>query len=433
MIQSAPHPRSLVLTLLWLTLGSLFVLLVSFLVVKAPFAGFAIAYVVCFLALAWQLPVLALTLIFILAPFQSDVGGGGFARMGISEVNLALTAFVFLFQNMVRKRPLLMGPLTYPILIYLFISVVVTIPNWKGEVSLLSNLQMVLYFVVAVAVFASFPPRLDYLPRILYASVFVGIFIAIAGAATNYSFLGMNKNGLGASLSVITVICFELWLAAKTRRSKTFLAVALAIMSASLLFSLSRGAWLGAMVGVMVILGLRRQFQVLIKASLILVPVIAVCWSLLPQESREYATGFEKDRWNIRLRYESIDFAKEQWRSSPIYGVGVGLRKQYDATNVALLTLAETGILGLAAFAWIHIAIFFWIWRFQKYLPRGSPLYSLLALAAALVANKLAHGMVDHYWSRGSIMMAWATVGMAMGLFYQYSNRILIPKERKEA
>jgi hypothetical protein len=37
-----------------------------------------------------------------------------------------------------------------------------------------------------------------------------------------------------------------------------------------------------------------------------------------------------------------------------------------------------------------------------------------VALAGGLVLGKLAHGLVDHYWSRGALMIAWAMVGMAL-------------------
>jgi len=164
---------------------------------------------------------------------------------------------------------------------------------------------------------------------------------------------------------------------------------------------------------------LRRQYTVLARMLVVLVPVIAVGWFFMPQESREYATGFESSRENISARYKSFDFALDNWKENRVYGVGVGLRKQYDATNVAMLTLAESGILGLVALLAIHVAFFRMIWRTQAAIPRDHALYSLLAIGAALVTDKLLHGMVDHYWSRGPIMMAWASAGMATAVYYR--------------
>ena len=141
--------------------------------------------------------------------------------------------------------------------------------------------------------------------------------------------------------------------------------------------------------------------------------LIAVGWRFLPAESREYATGFNRENENIRLRFQSIDFAREAFESDPVLGVGVGLRKEYDATNILWLTLAESGVPGLVAWLLMHAALARMVWRTQRHLARDDALFSLAALGAALVLGKLVHGLVDHYWSRGDIMFAWASAGMA--------------------
>jgi hypothetical protein len=45
-------------------------------------------------------------------------------------------------------------------------------------------------------------------------------------------------------------------------------------------------------------------------------------------------------------------------------------------------------------------------------------------LGAALVVSGLAHGLVDHYWSRGAIMIAWAAAGMATFAFWAVKRRL---------
>jgi hypothetical protein len=56
-------------------------------------------------------------------------------------------------------------------------------------------------------------------------------------------------------------------------------------------------------------------------------------------------------------------------------------------------------------------------WKAQRGLERTGVLYSLVAVGGALMVGRLAHGMVDHYWSRGGTMLAWAGVGMAVGVY----------------
>jgi hypothetical protein len=166
-------------------------------------------------------------------------------------------------------------------------------------------------------------------------------------------------------------------------------------------------------VGIALILAMRRQFQLLIKASIIMVPLIAICWNLLPQQSRAYTTGLSSDNFNIRMRYNSVAFAKAKFEENPYLGMGVGLRKEYDATNLFWLTLAETGVLGAATFFCLQFAFLRMVWKTQRCLRRAEPLYSAVAIGGGLVVGGLVHGMVDHYWSRGAISIAWAGAGMA--------------------
>jgi Na+/serine symporter len=83
-----------------------------------------------------------------------------------------------------------------------------------------------------------------------------------------------------------------------------------------------------------------------------------------------------------------------------------------DATNLFWVTLAETGIIGLATFALLHAAIVGLVLRVRARVKPGHPWFSIVALSTALVFGRMTHGMVDHYWTRGSLMVAWASVGM---------------------
>ena len=112
----------------------------------------------------------------------------------------------------------------------------------------------------------------------------------------------------------------------------------------------------------------------------------------------------------------SVDLAKNYFEQSPVVGVGVGLRKQYDATNLVMSTLAETGVVGLLTFSLIYVSFFRMIWWTRKRVAQTEIQFSFLVVGAALTGCTLAHGMVDHYWSRGAITIAWASVGMAVGV-----------------
>lgn len=387
-----------------------------------PLAAIAAIYVPGFWWLAWKRPHIALLLIFASCPFQTDVSGGGFAKYSIAEVNMVLTIPVFLLHMIVRKRLPVIGPIALPVLLYFVVCGYSSWLRWRGQDATLSLGQMFLYFVVVVAVFASFVPRLEDLRKVLWALVVVGVFLSLAGMATHYTFIGLNKNGLGASLSVALLVTVDLWLSELKPRTKQWLLAALGIISLGLLLSLSRGSWMGFFVGVIAIFALRRQWKALGRLVLVLVPLIALGWLFVPTDSKDYATSFGKGSSNIEARYKSVDLAQTVFDRNPLYGEGVGLRKQYDATNVVWMALAETGVLGLAAFLLIHTSFLGMVLRTQRRLPALHPHFSLLAVGAALILDQLAHGMVDHYWSRGAIMAAWAAAGMAVGVYYRHRN-----------
>ncbi len=387
-----------------------------------PIAALGIIYVGGFVGIAWRWPQFALAAIFAAAPFQNDLSGGGPVRFSLAEINLFLTLPVFLTRATVFRRAIPVGPLAIPIALHFAVCLFCSAHSWRPS-SLVSLVQMFLYMVAATTVFSCFynKPRDLVIP--LYALIFVCCFVAIMMMGAP-SVLDMNKNGAGASLACGVVIGVELWFGSTSPKRRAALLLALLIMTAGLVCSLSRGSWMAAITGLIVITGLRRQFLLLAKMSVVLVPAIAVFWFMLPSESRDYATGFGKDRYNIQMRYESLELARRTFEAHPMTGVGVGLRKEYDATNVIMLTLAETGIPGLLTFLLIYVAVIVLVVKTQRMFSRTDPLYSLVALGGALSLGRLAHGLVDHYWSRGAVMIAWGSVGMTMAAYYVARQRL---------
>ena len=365
-------------------------------------------YACIFWLVGWRWPKVALLLIFALAPFQNDISSGG-VSFSIAEINLLLALPLFFL----RSRPVRIGPTFFPAVLYLVVCGLTCAFHWRPT-AVASLIQIAIYLIVAVCLFTSFTRRSEDYLFVLKGLLWVASILAVAVIVTRSGYvLGLHKNGVGSSLAAAVIVGAELWFRSSRPSERRLLVVLMTVLVAGLFFSLSRGGWAGAMCGIFVLLTLRRQFNVMLRLGLLMIPLIAILWALLPKQSREYATGFDKENWNIRLRYESMAFARMEFEKSPVIGVGVGLRKEYDATNIFWLTLAETGVVGLAAFAFLHAALARMVWKNHRLLKRDSILFSTTALAGALVVCKLVHGLVDHYWSRGAIMIAWAAVGMA--------------------
>jgi O-antigen ligase len=198
-----------------------------------------------------------------------------------------------------------------------------------------------------------------------------------------------------------------LWIAEPRGRRRTWLLMVLVFLAVGLLMSLSRGGWAGAICGMAFLFVLYGRWRVLLNLATVIVPVIAIGWILLPESSKEYATDLSGG-----TRLASWQDAMAWFMSSPILGVGVGLRKKYDATNIIASTLAETGVTGLLAFAAIHVVFYRMIWKARRRLPVSGGGVMLLGLGGALVLCQFVHGCVDHYWSR-ALLIIWSSAGMA--------------------
>lgn len=354
-------------------------------------------------------PCVPLVMVFGLAPFQNDVSGLGWLHFSLSEVHLLLSVPLLLYRGWRGSLGWMTGALWGGLLV----TVLLTVPSWR-ETSLVSLIQMGLYWAGSVAVFTQLPTQKRDLVVAWHSLMVVGAVLAVAALVNRSSyFWGLNKNGVGASLSCALIVTAECWSSAERRHRTAYLGVLL-LIAAGLVLVLSRGAWLAAAVGTGFLLAWRGQYRRLAQLGMLFVPVIAMVWAVLPEDSKSYATSFDQGRYNIRARTLNTEWAVDQWKSSPVIGVGAGLRKEYDATNVLWLTLAETGPLGLLAFLAAHGRLIIGVWMRRKTAPVGDFGPSATALAGALVLAKLVHGLVDHYWSRGAIMVAWASVGMVL-------------------
>ncbi len=382
----------------------------------------AAIYVAAYLYVSWKRPDIALLLTFAGASVASDVSNGLFAKFSIAEANLVLALPAFYIYCIRRKQVAWVGPIAIPVAIYMGISLLSSAINWRGNDALISLIQMALYLVIAVSVFANFAVKPEHLLRSLYAMVIAGCGATVWALVFHYP---LGKNGTGDLIASTLQVAIILLLATERRntRRKVLLVGALILLTIGLVFSLSRGSWLGALCGLVMIFTVRREFKSLFRLLLLLIPIAAVCWLSLPQDMKAYSTGVGKDRGNIEARYESVDLANRYFKSSPLYGTGVGLRKEYDATNIVLMVLAETGIAGLFGFALIHIAFYRMVWVTQKRLSVTDPLHPLLCVGAALVLARLMHGMVDHYWTRGVLMTAWASAGMTTAAYFAVCRR----------
>ena len=373
----------------------------------------AVIYCVGYMLLTWIRPELALFLMFAAAPFPYDLGGGP-VKTALAEINLVLAAPVLFVRALASRRQFVRNPIRWPVLAYFVVCIISSAIHGVTQEGIVSMAQMALYMILAVFVFSSCVGDLRLFYAAFYGLLFSTVLLSILAIATRQSYqLGIHKNNIGTNLAYAVIVCGELWFAEPVGKHKRVLGILGCFLIGGLLFSLSRGAWVGAGAGLAVIALMRRQFKHFLPYAILAAMVIAVCWQLLPKNQQEYATAVGADAYNVKARLISIEYAMRYFKAYPIIGVGVGLRKQYDATNVIVSTLAETGVVGLATFLSVFVTFGIAIWRAHRRVAAGDPLFSLLAIGLALMLCQFVHGCVDHYWSR-VLLLPWGSAGMAI-------------------
>lgn len=372
---------------------------------------------------AIRAPAAAFAVIFAAAPWYYDVGNGE-VQVTLADILLVAVVPVFLFRRLRSAQPLVLDPIVIAIGGYVAACGLTTVANSITPVAVQNLVQMLLYVVVVVAVFGYGILRPDELDLAYWSYVVSVTFIACAVLGTGEMFvLGLHKNAVGGVLSIGVVIATHLLLHSRERGHSVLLpSLLLFLISAALVISASRGAWVGAIVGVAAILVVYKKRMLAMRLSVALAIVAGIGWVLMPEERREYATNLDRGAWNIKLRYESADYAWQLFQQSPLLGHGLQLRDGYDATNLVLLTLAESGVLGFVALTFMLFTFGRCAIVMSRRIPVGTSHFSLLAIGIGLIVCKAGHGMFDHYWGRG-LTVPWAGVGMLLAAWGILSRR----------
>jgi hypothetical protein len=250
------------------------------------------------------------------------------------------------------------------------------------------------------------------------ASIF-GFLFFITAAAHGFSGtaalpLSLNKNYAGS----IFGLCILLVLAAPTEvhLSSRWRFAALAAMAGGLVGSHSRAAMVGLVVGLFV--WFFRTHSDYRKRSFIIAAVLAVGFLTYASYlvSNQIANTTETQNTNsVAVRNKTEDATVALWRTSPVVGVGIYYytdptyqsenRWLVAPTNAVVEALAEGGIVLAAGFIIFSVGAIGVLLRYRN---------PLAVAGLAMVADRLAHGMVDIFWTAGNASLPWLIVGMGM-------------------
>ena len=212
------------------------------------------------------------------------------------------------------------------------------------------------------------------------------------------------------------------------------------LIAVGLLASWSRGAWLGATVGVVVVLVLRSRQAAIVSAlvALLLIGLLllgAFSPALLPQPLVErladlpayfgltdvLAQPVTDENFSVVERIAHWVAAQRMWEASPWFGVGAGnyaavypdvrLPRWEDALghahNIYLNVLGETGLLGLAMFLALWVGAALWVWQSGRVHRNiaGAQWQAAVAIGVlGMLAHLAVHNLVDNLFVRGIVV-----------------------------
>ena len=252
---------------------------------------------------------------------------------------------------------------------------------------------------------AGYPPgetALRYLPD--------GVTLRAIGTA-------VDPNVLGATLAVALPIA--IWLAANAARGRRLAwSAAAALIALGILLSFSRGAWIGAGAGVLLLTALRRPR---LAAGLLFVGALALLLPGGPGPLAHLRSGLLADDPASALRLDEYREAARVIASAPIFGVGFPAREPASyflgVSSVPLWIAERAGLLGAGLSILAVVLAFRGGWsgraggagsRWPRDAASGAGMWAA-ALAAALFA-----GLVDHHFASIPHMAAlfWLLAGV---------------------
>jgi O-antigen ligase len=425
------NPVSIVLILVILLAGCATMLSTQ---MQSAVPALALVYVVVILTLGWTKPYYVLLLSMASAPFVMNVSGTGALKFSLTEINILLLSVTMLGKLFLTKQMVSIGKLAAPVALYIAIIGISSVQGGIVSADIIALLQTAIFCFLCplLAINAKLSAGQNRNILIAYATSCLVLAALQLSVGVGNKALEIHKNNMGQNLATGLVVWICLWMDDFRGWWSRFTIPAMLVTLLGLFVTLSRGAWVGAVVGLIVIAVLNRRFVFLARVLVVAIPIIAVMWIYLPDDSKEYAAGLDsKEHRNIAARFYSRDVALGAFKKNPAIGVGVSLRKEMDATNLLFVTLGESGILGLVSFVMIQITFFALVVKLMKFIPRTDPRFLFLVVSPTLMSVRLAHAQFDHYWVRGATTMAWVSVGVVLAIAADEKRRLFLLRSRR--
>jgi O-antigen ligase len=219
----------------------------------------------------------------------------------------------------------------------------------------------------------------------------------------------LGPNAFGTTMAVVLVMTLGFSLEGPKRR-RFLWAVAAVVVAGALVLTWSRGAWLGALVGLIVLAAVSSTRRLGSRILVLALLIAAALPFLAGQWASQATTRVSENPDDPRSRMGMWRVVPRIVADYPVLGTGLNtfglvfshyeprtgrLGPPAHAHNIFLNFAAETGLVGLAAFVvWLASGTLA-IWRWHIRNPVGSSERTLSAIVLAALAALLGHQLVD--------------------------------------
>ena len=217
---------------------------------------------------------------------------------------------------------------------------------------------------------------------------------------------------------------------------RLLLGSALASVLAGVFFNYVRGGWLGALLGIAVLITFSRELRRVFLSSLPVILVVALLLSGIALINPNAVESRLTSEQPIAYRLTALNLALNMVRQSPLVGVGYenygpiairqfgwdphGLESRMPSThNTFIYVLVSAGVLAFLPFLWLYIGLAargYHYWR-RNLAPQGRPTQrSLVAVLWATLAAYLAViGTFDAINAQFTSIVFFVIVGALLG------------------
>lgn len=351
---------------------------------------------------------------------------------GIS-IGIILTLIAWLCRMSLLKRIELQNiPLNLPIFIFLGISILSLLNSHLLLLSfdrLRSIIEKILLYYLVINGIKNerqikWLIALLLITTALLASYELGILI-FSHAPERFLELSTDR-ALGACLGMVIPIGVSWLLVSSSWRYRIGLGCCLILMIICLIFTSTRGAWLGILAA-LTFIGLVKERGIFIWV----ISLIIIFFLRGPKYEIERAANIFNPDANIKRIYlwqSALSLMKEH----PFLGNSPGgfqlLHKKYlpndkigkeinhygyaHAHNIYLHTAAETGLTGLLILIWLLVSALRSIWRISKRINHTWSQALTIGILASLI-DFIVHGLVDYTLAGKTGYLLWFLLGIA--------------------